>query len=103
MSWYEALVTIIVAVFASTGFWSWVQSRGRNKSDDSKLLMGLAYSEIIERSESYLARGWISTDEYHELHHYLYEPYERKGGNGTAKRLVDQVAKLPPEPPESKG
>lgn len=97
----DVLVPIIVAAIASTGFWSLIQalvlSRRRNKSNTSKLLMGLAYSAIIERSEKYIARGWVSTDEYHELYHYLYQPYELEGGNGTAKRLMEQVAKLPPE------
>ena len=61
--------------------------------------MGIAYSKIIQQAENYLARGWVSTDEYHELYHYLYEPYENMGGNGTAKRLMDKVKMLPNEPP----
>ena len=99
MTWYEIILTILGSVFASTGFWNFVQNRNRKKSDESKLLMGIAYSKIIQQAENYLARGWVSTDEYHELYHYLYEPYENMGGNGTAKRLMDKVKMLPNEPP----
>lgn len=103
MQWYEVVVTIVVAVFASGGFWNYMQTRNRKKSDETKLLMGIAYSKIIQQSEVYISRGWISTDEYHELYHYLYEPYENMGGNGTAKRLMDKVKQLPSEPNSKEG
>lgn len=95
MAWYEIALTVIGSIFASTGFWSWVQSRSRKKSNEGKLLLGIAYSKIIQTAEGYIQRGWIGTDEYHELYHYLYEPYKNMGGNGTAKRLMEQVEKLP--------
>ena len=34
-------------------------------------------------------------DEYENLRVYLYEPYERMGGNGSAKRIMQEVDKLP--------
>lgn len=103
----EAIVAIVVAIFGSTGLWSlistWLQNRRKKKkkTNENKLLMGIAYSMIVQRAEIYIARGWVSTDEYHELYHYLYEPYEAEGGNGTAKRLMDQVKLLPNTPPEN--
>lgn len=95
MTWYETLATIVVAIFASTGFWSYIQNRQKKKSDETKLLMGIGYTKIIQQSEKYVARGYVSTDEYHELYHYLYEPYHNMGGNGTAERLMAQVKSLP--------
>ena len=100
MAWYQIIVTIVVAVFGSTGFWSLIQNRKKKKSNESKLLMGIAYSMIVQRAETYIARGWVSTDEYHELHHYLYTPYENEGGNGTAQRLMTKVGQLPNLPPD---
>jgi hypothetical protein len=32
---------------------------------------------------------------YENLRVYLYEPYERMGGNGSAKRIMQEVDKLP--------
>ena len=34
-------------------------------------------------------------DEYENLVDYLYKPYEEMGGNGSAKRIVDEIKKLP--------
>lgn len=93
----DIIVTLAVAVFGSTGFWSWVQSRSKKKSAESRLLLGIAYSEIIRRSEHYIHQGYIAVDEYNELNRYLYEPYRDMGGNGTAQKLMDEVRKLPTE------
>ena len=57
--------------------------------------MGLAYSEIINRSEHYIKRGYIETEEYNELNKYLYQPYSEMGGNGTAQKLMTEVQQLP--------
>lgn len=91
----DLIVTIAVAIFGSTGFWTWLLNRNKKKSDESKLLLGLAYSEIIARCEQYIDRGYVSTDEYNELYRYLYEPYHNMGGNGTAERMMGEVEKLP--------
>ena len=37
--WLQTTVTIVVAVFASTGFWSWVQRRGEKKDARTKKLL----------------------------------------------------------------
>lgn len=94
MSHIEAIVAIIVAIFASQGFWAWVMSRGSRRRNNDKLLLGIAYAKIVEKCERHISDGYISSDDYHELRHYLYEPYEANGGNGTAKRLMLEVDKL---------
>lgn len=91
----EYIITIVVAVFGSTGFWTWLTNRNKKRSAESRLLLGLAYSEIIQRSEMYLTRGYISADEFNELNRYLYEPYREMGGNGTAEKLIEDVKHLP--------
>ena len=91
----DIIITLAVAVFGSTGFWSWVQARGKKKSAEARLLMGIAYSEIIRRCEHYIKRGYVSSDEYNELNRYLFEPYHEMGGDGTAEKLIDEVRGLP--------
>ena len=91
----EIIITLAVAVFGSTGFWAWLQTRSRRKSNESRLILGLAYAEIIRRSEIYIQRGYIATDEYNELSNYLYDPYKAMGGDGTAEKLMEEVKKLP--------
>ena len=96
MHW-DIIVTLVVAVFGSTGFWSFIQSRNKTKSAESRLLMGIAYSEIIRRSEYYIHQGYIAVDEYNELNRYLFEPYREMGGDGTAEKLMTEVRGLPTE------
>ena len=91
----DIIITLAVAVFGSTGFWSWIASRGKRKSAEARLIMGLAYSEIIRRSEDYISRGYVEATEFDELDRYLFQPYTEMGGNGTAQKLMDEVRKLP--------
>ena len=91
----DIIVTLIVAVFGSTGFWTWVQTRNKKKSAETRLLLGLAYSEIINRADACISRGWVEVDEYNELDRYLYRPYTEMGGNGTAQKLMNEVRNLP--------
>lgn len=59
------IVSIVGAVFASTGFWAF-----------------LTY--LIQRK-----------DDYENLHDYLYLPYKKLGGNGTAEKIMKEVERLP--------
>lgn len=94
MQW-DVIITLAVAVFGSTGFWTWLTHRGKKKSAEGRLLMGLAYSEIVRSAEEHIRRGYIETDEYNELDRYLYKPYQEMGGNGTAAKLMREVQELP--------
>lgn len=94
MNTASIVVTLIVAVFGSTGFWTWLTSRRVKKSSETKLLMGIAYSQIISMCETYLEKGSVTTNEYHELEHYLFQPYAELGGDGTAEKLFSDVSQL---------
>lgn len=95
-------VPIIVALFASQGFWTWLSNRNRKKSNESKLMLGIGYSKIVDLCEKHLKTGYITTTEFHELEHYLYEPYHNMGGNGTVEQLMSDVRELPKVKPEEK-
>lgn len=86
---------VVVAIFGSTGFWAWLSNRQRTKSSETKLLLGLAYSEIIKRCEWAILKGEIAADSYNELDRYLFQPYKDCGGNGTAEKLMNEVKRLP--------
>lgn len=92
------IVTIIVAVFASTGFWAFinrVMQRKDEKSPDRQMLLGLAHDRICYLAEKYIERDGVTRDEYENLHDYLYKPYKALGGNGTVDRLMEEVDNLP--------
>jgi len=89
------VITVITAVFASTGFWAFVTGFLDRKSAQKELLVGLAHDRIIYLGGLYLERGSITKDEYENLHDYLYKPYAKLGGNGTAQKVMEDVKKLP--------
>ena len=95
------IVTIVVAIFGSTGFWSllntYILNKKKAKSDETKLIMGIAYRNIIAQCEKYIKRGYIEPDEFNELYRYLFEPYSNMGGNGTAQKMMNEVRQLPSE------
>ena len=95
----ELLIAIIASVFGSTGFWALVTAIGQNHlkkvSAEGKMLRGLAHDRICELGEKFLKRGYITKDEYENLHDYLFLPYRELNGNGTAEKIVDDVKRLP--------
>jgi len=100
MTTWEIILTITGSVFASGGFWSVIQSKINARSSSSKLLLGLAYREIINIGnffiERYNERGiGMTTDEYKELTKYLVEPYHAMGGDGTVDKLMEDIKKIP--------
>ena len=100
----DTLVTIVVAVFASGGFWAFIQKYFDKNDASRKLLIGIGHDRIMFLATQYLQRGdWITVDEYENLHDYLYQPYVDNGGNGAAKRIMSEVDKLRivKEPPTS--
>lgn len=103
--WQDA-IKIVCAALASSGLWAYIISRKerkakeKEKKDEKKeaqnaMIMGLGHDRIISLCEKYIERGWVTSDEYDNLYSYLFVPYEKLGGNGTAKRLMAIVDNLP--------
>lgn len=91
----DIAVAILVSFLGSTGLWAFLSKWLDNRSAKSKLIVGLAHDRIVHLGMQYIDRGWITRDEYENLHDYLYVPYEKMGGNGSAKRVMMEVDKLP--------
>lgn len=98
----QMFFTILASVLASSGFWALIQHRYEQKDAKTELLVGLAHDRIIELGMQYIDRGYIFQDEYENLNDYLFNPYEKAGGNGSAKRVMDVVRTLPMKPNPSK-
>ena len=95
INWAQVLTSVLIALVSSTGLWSYLVSY-RNKHDaKTRLLIGLAHDRIIFLCTHYIERGYITPDEYENLNDYLYQPYAENGGNGSAKRVMEQVKALP--------
>lgn len=95
MNWIQTLVTVLCAVIASSGFWAYLQKRSEKKDTKNEMLIGLGHDRIMFLGMKYIERGYITSDEYENIYEYLYKPYEKMGGNGSAKRIMAEVNKLP--------
>lgn len=94
-SWIQIIITLVCSLVASSGFWAFVTMKLSRNDVKTQMLIGLAHDRIMYLGMGYIERGWITQDEYENLYEYLYKPYEKMGGNGSAKRVMDEVDKLP--------
>lgn len=102
-TWFQMGITIICSVLASSGFWAWIVKRSERKDVKTEMLIGLGHDRIVYLGSKYIERGYITLDEYENLYEYLYKPYEKMGGNGSAKRIMDEVHRLPIKDTKLKG
>lgn len=99
-SWVQIVLSIFTSVLASSGLWAYLAKKAESKDVRNDMLVGLAHDRIVHLGMSYLERHkrdgkGITQDEYENLHDYLYVPYTKMGGNGSAKRVMEEVDKLP--------
>ena len=95
MNTSQLILTIFCSVLASSGFWAFVMRQSEKKDIKTEMLIGLGHDRIMQSGMFYIDRGYITRDEYENLYEYLYKPYEKLGGNGSAKRIMAEVDKLP--------
>lgn len=94
----NAIVAVIVAVFASSGFWQLVlykvQQKGRKKTAMELAMMYLLRQDLIARCDYWLDRDhvpigeWTSIVEENALYHDL-------GGNGDLKERMESLEEKP--------
>lgn len=93
------IVSIVGAVFASTGFWAFltnlIQRKDNKESAESQMLKGLGHDRICYLGARYIKQGYITKDDYENLHDYLFVPYKKLGGNGTAEKIMKEIERLP--------
>ncbi len=93
--WVQIAVPLVAAVLTSSGLWAVIARRADKGDAQRKMLVGLAHDRIVHLGMAYVDRGYITQDEYENLNDYLYAPYEKMGGNGSAKRVMEEVRRLP--------
>lgn len=99
--WGQMIATIVCSVLASSGIWTFIQKKVDKNDAKTELLIGIAHDRIVFLGMSYVQRGYITQDEYENLYTYLYTPYLKNGGNGSATRVMKEVDKLPIRKAES--
>ena len=101
----ETLTAVIVAVFASSGFWALITTVYTRKQDEKAhkrgdidiikaALLSVLYDKLYERSMRLLRVGQTTVEDRENIHQLL-TPYEQLGGDGLIHDLVDRVDELP--------
>ena len=92
------VVGVILAVFASSGFWQLViykvQSRDRKKTAAEKALMYLLRQDLIERCDYWLDQESIPINEWTSLVQEN-DIYHELGGNGDMKERMEELDAKP--------
>lgn len=98
----DMAVTVVCAVMASSGFWTWFNNRNSHSEAKEKMeaaqaemLVGLAHDRIVTKGMRYIDRGYITKEEYENMETYLFKPYKKLGGNGSAQKIMEEINKLP--------
>ena len=91
----QIIITVVGSVIASSGLWAFLSKIADRKDVKTRMLVGLAHDRILFLGMSYIERGYITQDEYENLYDYLFLPYQKMGGNGSAARVMKEVDKLP--------
>jgi hypothetical protein len=88
---------VIIAVLGSGGLWTLIQALINYKinkdSMEKQALKSLLRDAIFRRCEKALSNGEVSIEELENING-LYQPYKELGGNGTAKKLIEDVNDL---------
>lgn len=92
---WQIVIAVITSTLASSGLWAFLTTRMDKRDTKTDMLVGLGHDRIMFLGMKYIDRGWITHDEYENLYTYLYDPYEKLGGNGSAKKIMKEVEKLP--------
>lgn len=95
--WLQIALTIFTSVLASSGLWAFLATKIERNSAEKDMLIGIGHLELVFYGMQYIERGWITNDEYETLKE-LYDPYIKLGGNGSGKKIMQEVEKLPIHP-----
>ena len=96
----EAIVIAIIAGLTSGGLSQLIifLIQRKDKKQNSPLedmVRGLGHDRIVFLGQSYIKKGFVTKDEFENLHDYLFVPYKELGGNGTAEKIMKEVSNLP--------
>lgn len=64
-------------------------------ADIADAVIGMDHDRITYLGQRYIDRGYITQQEYENIVDYLYKPYKKLGGNGTAEKVIEEIKKLP--------
>lgn len=104
MQQFLQINTITLAVFGLSifgifkYFFSLIQNLLKKDKEERELIseaiIAILHNKIYKNGISYMEQGYVTPAELNDIEH-LYKPYDKMGGNGTAKAIMENVKKLP--------
>lgn len=92
----EAVITIVCAVFASGGFWTFIQKlmdkRSKEKKYEREIILGMAREKIIRWGNELIDKKNVSLLEFQDFSNYC-NAYFGLGGNGGGKEKFEEVSR----------
>ena len=93
----DNITTIILAIFASTGFWTFlnqlINNHKHKKTPQEQMIMSLGRDRLLYLSKAYLNKGFIPDDEFDNFK-LMGEAYIAMDGNTSVKRKYLEAIKL---------
>ena len=90
------IVTIIITMLASSGFWAFIQWTltcvRDKKSAEKSALLALLHDRLYYEIGRMLSEDTVKRDDYENIT-YLYKPYKQLGGNGTCEKMYMDLQK----------
>lgn len=94
MTTSQLILTILTSILASSGLWAFLGTRLERNNAERELIVGIGHIELVFFGMQYIERGWITREEYETMQD-LYKPYIKLGGNGSGKKIMAEIEKLP--------
>lgn len=107
MEWVGPLISgasvVLVAVIEAAAARERKRTREGNQKSDAIMngVQALLRRELISEYNHYAEQGYIPIYGMENVLD-MFGAYEKLGGNGTAKKLVEALKRLPTEPPEER-
>lgn len=93
----DNITTIILAIFASTGFWTFlnqvISNHKHKKTPQEQMIMAIGRDRILFLSKTYMKMGYIPDDEFDNFK-LMGEAYIAMDGNTSVKRKYLEAIKL---------
>lgn len=94
MTTVEMILTIVGAVVASTGFWTFMQKVFSKPRALDKLLLAIVQDRFVSLSQTCIDKGYVTEQQYKILMD-IYKPYKAADGDGLVDKYWSEVNELP--------
>lgn len=94
MTTLQMISTIVVAVIASTGFWTFLQKVVSKPRALDRLVLALTQDRFVVFAQKSIDEGHITRQDYKILMD-IYKPYKEADGDGLVDKYWAEINKLP--------